>query len=129
MTLNFWCKFQSKVSFFFFPGKVCGSHTHSISEVGRKKKTSCFFFSGPKFPIFSLFFFFSSGKVYTALTHSKSKAGKKETAPEKKNNFFTHSLEFCQKVAKNKLFRGKKNTVPLPALVLHVLHLKEISFF
>ena len=65
---------------------------------------------------FLYFVFFFPGKVYTSLTHSISKAEKK-TGPEKKNSFFTHSLDFCRKVRKNKLFRGKKNTIPLVKVI------------
>ena len=76
----------------------------------------CFFFSAQKscesvkFVFFShcfFFFFFSYiGKVYSPLTHSILEAGKKKQW--KKNTIFTHSVDFCPKSAKIKLFPGNK---------------------
>ena len=61
-----------------------------------------FFFSN----IFLYFFF--PGKVHISLTHSFSGSQKKNTAVEKKYTIFTHSLDFCPKMAKVKLFPGNK---------------------
>ena len=100
----------------FFRGKVWGVLTHSFLAI------FVFFFfwvPGKKNKIFfpknwtKSCFFFAPGKVYPSLTHSISEAGEKKTVPEKKNSIFTHSLEKPQKCANLKLFRGKKNTVPL----------------
>ena len=66
-----------------------------------------FFFFNLKKSENILFCFFFSGKVYTSLTHSFSEGGEKK-ACEKENTIFTHSLEFCRKVVKNKLFQGNK---------------------
>ena len=112
---------KKKSCFFFFPGKVCKPLTRPKNWMSPKKgqnwskkakKTvlhifEVFFFFSQKI-FFLLLFFFFPGKVYTSLTHSISKPGKKKNRPEKKNTIFTHSLDICQKVVKNKLFRGKK---------------------
>ena len=63
------------------------------------------FFWNCKESFFCVFFF--SGKVYTSLTQSNSQPEKKQG--RKKKRIFTHSLDFCPKVVKNKLFREKKN--------------------
>ena len=104
-----------KKVFFFFTEKVCSPLTQSSEIFHRKINRKCVVFYD--FEISRVFFFssesvFSSGKFYTSLTHLISKAGKTNRAG-KKNSIFTHSLHFCRKVGKNKLFRGKKNTVPL----------------
>ena len=81
----------------FFPGKVCGSLTHSISEKIsekiREKKISPFFFF--------------QRKSLNTLTHSQSEAKKKQRW-KKKHSTFSHSLEICPKLVKNKHQGNKK---------------------
>ena len=52
--------------------------------------------------------FFFSWKSLNSLTHSPGKPVF-FSGGGKKNSFFTHSLDFWPKVAKNNLFREKKN--------------------
>ena len=95
---------------FFFPRKSLRvTHSLDFRNGTEKKKTSCFFFfPAQNFQFLACFFFFLRKSLHC--THSlKIRGRKKKKQPrKKKNNFFTHSLDFCQKVAKNKLFRGKK---------------------
>ena len=55
-----------------------------------------------------MFFFFPQEKFKG--THSLKIRGrkKKNSVGKKKNSIFTHSLDFCPKVVKNKLFQGNK---------------------
>ena len=94
---------------FFFPEKV---YPHSLTRFrtnlffffpgGRKKKNSRFF------PILGLYFFFPRKSL--KCTHSLKNLGCFFffRPPEKKNGISTHSLKISRKVAKSKLFRGKK---------------------
>ena len=69
---------------------------------------ACFFFSGHFWHDFCFFFFL--GKVYLhSLTRLKNVFFFFSRCRKKKNGFFTHSLDFCRKIQKNKLFPGKKN--------------------
>ena len=107
---TFWKK---KYKLFFFFRKSLQA-THSPEERIPTKK-------GPKhvfFVIFSHFgcfffhqhflFFFSQEKFTTHSLTPLQEAEKKKTAGEKKNTIFTHSVDFCPKCAKIKLFRVKK---------------------
>ena len=91
---------DSKGIVFFFPGKVCGSHTHSISEVGRKKKNKLFFFfPAQNFQFLACFFFPQEKFTLHSLTQNQ-RPEKKKTAPEKKNKFFTHTKSAAVKEKK-----------------------------
>ena len=73
------------------------------------KKKKCIFFSQEKFKIHSL----------TQIQNGEKK--KKQPGEKKKNRIFTHSVDFFQNVVKIKLFREKKNTVPLRLLQITTL--------
>ena len=68
----------------------------------------CFFFFPQKF--WEIFCFFFSMEKFTphSLTRFQNRWKKKNRVGKKKNSIFTHWLDFCQKVVKIKLFRGKK---------------------
>ena len=93
------------ILFFHFPGKVRGPPTPSSSEIGGKRKYDFFFRSN-----FLIFTFFFLRKTLNC-THSFKIRGQKKKAAEKKVTFFTHSLELCQKVENNELFRGNKKKI------------------
>ena len=102
-----------KGTVFFFPRKSLGG-THSL-VLG----LFCFFFPGypekknnPKFGP-NVFFFFLLQEKFTRQSLTRFERPEKKNSPGKKNSIFTHSLEKPQKCANFKLFRGKKNTVPL----------------
>ena len=102
----FWRK---KYKIFFFPGKVCRPLTRLRRGYLQKKVKNTYFLQF--FHILVVFFFqlfFFLGKVYTPLTHSILGGRKKKQQWKKKYTIFTHSVDFCPKCAKNKLFRGNK---------------------
>ena len=89
---------------FFSPKKF--TLTHSL-DFGRFFFSSggCFFFR-PDFFQFLAYIFFP--KKVSKCTHSLKIWGRKKNSVGKKNHIFTHSLKISRKVAKSKLFRGKK---------------------
>ena len=96
----------------------------------RSKKGKLFGFSnfGGVFYFFpknfenGLFFFFLEKFTLHSLTHFQ-RAEKKNSTGKKNNTIFTHSLDFCPKVVKNKLFQGKKNTIPLTLCSHYISHM------
>ena len=106
-------RYVVKGTVFFFRGKVYASLTHSnlkkvfffFREAGKKKQPNF-----GRFWHFGVFFFFTPQEKFTS--HSLTQFGRLFFFPasEKKNTFFTHSLEYGQNFPKNKLFPGKKNS-------------------
>ena len=92
----------------YFPGKICGLLTNSISEIQlEKKKTAAGKKTGLKYNKIC-FFVFSSGKVQIVLTYSNANAvflfsgtGRKKTA------FLLTNSIFSKKFSKRN-FAGKK---------------------
>ena len=109
--------------FFFFPGKVCKPLTRKKSDIYQKKVQkkvlyavfrnfsdffqflSCIFFFEKKNNQ-KMYFFFPRKSLKS--THSHENICRKKKQQWKKNNIFTHSLDFCPKMAKVKLFPGNK---------------------
>ena len=122
--LFFFAIAKKKNVFFFWEKFTCHSLDKKIyvSKKRSKKGKICsfsifdsvffVFFSFPK-NLEKFFVFFLWKSLHP--THSLDfKTGeKKKQGRKKKNSIFTHWLDFCQKVVKIKLFRGKKNTIPL----------------
>ena len=100
--------------FLFFSRNSLGATHSKIFEtlyfyIG-KSRLACFFFP----TIFGMIFvFFFPRKSLPSLTHSIEKRVFFFRVPEKKNGFFPHSLDFRRNIPKNKLFPGKKKTLPL----------------
>ena len=106
--------------FFFYPEQFTATHSLDFQDfffffslLVKKKNTRCF---SHKFQSNVMFFFFLRKSLKS--THSlkfRTVKKKKQPGEKKKNRIFTHSVDFFQNVVKIKLFRGKKNTIPLPA--------------
>ena len=98
----------------FFPGKVCA---HSLTRFQKNLyfffPRAVFFFPARFLVDFAVFFFLPQKIVYTYSLTQIFGPGKKNTARKKKYAVFTHSLHFGRKCHECKLFRGKKNTIPL----------------
>ena len=88
--------FCQRYPIFLFPWKSLRvTHSLDFKKKSRKKiKTA-------------LDFFFLPQEKFK-FTHSPKIRGCKKKTSEKKNSIFTHSLGFCRKVIKNKLFQGNK---------------------
>ena len=71
--------------------------TRKIFLLGFQNFNCIFFFH---FFCSHILFFFSQEKFKIHSLTQIQRAGKKNTAPEKKNNIFTHSLDFWPKMAK-----------------------------
>ena len=103
--------------FFFLPRKSLSS-THTIfRNVQRKIKREYVVFHD--FEILGKFFFPPQSVFFLVFfllekftTHSLTQFQQ----AEKKNRIFTHSLDFCRTVRKNKLFREKKYGTFAPSL-------------
>ena len=94
--------------FLFFPrNSLWATHSKFFeAPIFLKKKFmfSLFFFSAHFWQDFCFFFFLEK----FTFTHSLDWKTRFFFRDRKKNGFFTHSLDFCRKIPKNKLFLGKK---------------------
>ena len=107
---------KKKHLFFFFSSEKFVSHSLATKaddpknrpEKVKKRYLEVFFIFSRKI-LKTVCFFFSWKSLH--FTHSlifKGRKKKKTAREKKKNTIFTHSLDFCPKVDKNKLFQGNK---------------------